>query len=162
VGQRVNVVASGSDQVLTGSVVAIGAAPTTSGTTVAYPVTVSLTGQSPDLRPGASATVEIVTAAVDNALSVPTSAVHTARGFKLVTVLAADGTLSAKQVTIGAVGPTYTQVLTGLAEGDSVVLANLDDPVPSSNSTNTRGFGGPGGLGGTGGSGRPGAATANR
>ena len=51
------------------------------------------------------------------------------------------------------VGDTYTQVLSGLSDGQSVVLADYAEAVPSSNTdlTNALGGGGgafPGGFGG--------------
>jgi HlyD family secretion protein len=48
------------------------------------------------------------------------------------------------------VGDEYTQVLSGLSKGQSVVLADYAEAVPSSN-TETNTFGGLGGLGGGGG-----------
>jgi uncharacterized membrane protein len=47
------------------------------------------------------------------------------------------------------VGDTYTQVLSGLTPGQSVVLADYAEPVPSSNTSTLGGFGG-GGFGGGG------------
>jgi hypothetical protein len=59
------------------------------------------------------------------------------------------------------VGDTYTQVLSGLSDGQSVVLADYAEAVPSSNTDLTNalgggGFGG-GGFGGFGGGGFAGA-----
>jgi hypothetical protein len=48
------------------------------------------------------------------------------------------------------VGDTYTQVLSGLAAGQSVVLADYAAPVPSSNTNTFGGFGGAGAFGGGG------------
>ena len=53
------------------------------------------------------------------------------------------GELTRKVVTVGMVGDDYTQVLSGLTPGESVVLADYAESVPSS-STNT--LGGVGGL----------------
>ena len=72
------------------------------------------------------------------------------------------------RVTVGAVGPTRTEIKEGLSAGQQVVLANLDSPLPTSDTTNQGGFnrerfggagGGPEGGGGGGGGGvriRPG------
>ena len=54
-----------------------------------------------------------------------------------VTVLS-NGTLTRKVIKVGMVGDTYTQVLSGLAPGQSVVLVDYAEVVPSSN-TNTYG-----------------------
>jgi hypothetical protein len=53
-----------------------------------------------------------------------------------------------KPIKVGMVGAIYTQVLSGLKLGDSVVLADYAEPVPASNSTTVGGFGGGGGFGG--------------
>jgi hypothetical protein len=45
------------------------------------------------------------------------------------------------RVTVGAVGPTRTEIKEGLAEGDQVVLADLDSPIPTSDEQS-----GPGGF----------------
>lgn len=150
-GQVANIVPSGSAQTLTGSVASIGAAPTTSGSSVTYPVTINIPGDHSELRSGATATVEIITASVDDVVSVPSSAIHSIGTIKTVNVLE-NGASVSKRVTTGAVGPTYTQVADGLSVGQEVILADLDEAVPSSNTTSMRGFGG-GGAGGF--SGRP-------
>ena len=49
------------------------------------------------------------------------------------------------------VGDTYTQVLSGLSDGQSVVLADYAEAVPSSNTDLTNALGGGGGFGGGGG-----------
>ena len=76
---------------------------------------------------------------------------------KLTAATAVAGTLSApavraqsSTVKVGVVGYTYTQVISGLQVGDSVVLANYSAAVPSSSATTLGGFGG-GGFGGAGG-----------
>ncbi len=61
-----------------------------------------------------------------------------------VTVLA-DGRTTRTRVGIGAVGPDYTQLTSGIEAGAVVVLADLSEAVPAS-STTTR-FGGAGGAG---------------
>ena len=58
--------------------------------------------------------------------------------------------MTRKVVKVGMVGDEYTQVLSGLTPGQSVVLADYAEAVPSSN-TDTTSFGGLGGLGGGGG-----------
>jgi len=82
-------------------------------------------------------------------VAVPTSAVQTIGSRSVVEVVSGD-TPTVKRITVGVVGTTYTQVLSGLYVGQSVVLADYSEAVPSSN-TNT--FGGLGGLSGLGGGG---------
>ena len=139
VGQQVLVTPSGRTEVLTGTVSAIGVAPESSDSSVAYPVTVNIPGDQSSLRSGSSATVEIITATVEDALAVPTSAVHAAGDFRTVNVFR-DGASTPVRVSIGAVGPVETQITDGLSEGEQVILADFSEPVPSSNSTSVRSF----------------------
>ena len=59
--------------------------------------------------------------------------------------------LTRKVIKVGMVGDTYTQVLSGLSDGQSVVLADYAEAVPSSNTDLTNALGGGGGFGGGGG-----------
>ena len=65
------------------------------------------------------------------------------------------GTHERQLVTVGAVGPVYTQIVQGLSAGQQVVLADVDEAIPTSTTTSRfarfAGAGGLGGLGGTGG-----------
>ncbi len=155
-GDAATVVADGSTQVLSAQVVAIGVAGTTSGTTTTYPVVVGFSsvpdGSLAGLRNGASASVTIELASVVAATAVPTSAVHTTGTTHTVTVL--DGsTTKAVKVTTGVVGAQLTQIKTGLHVGQVVVLADLSQALPSSDSTSTSRRSGLGGGGLTTGSG---------
>ncbi|MCU7724347.1 hypothetical protein ODJ79_11525 [Actinoplanes sp. KI2] len=83
---------------------------------------------------------------VATGLVVPTSAL-TARGRGYTVQVDRNGKLSTAAVTIGASGPTYTQVTGGL----TVVIADLAAPLPTA--TAGAGGGAGGGNGGAGGSG---------
>jgi trimeric autotransporter adhesin len=137
-------------------VVAIGVAGTGSGTSTTYPVTIGLTGEADGLRNGATASVAITTAAVEDALAVPTSALAADGARYSVTVLDGGATEDVT-VEVGAVGDVWTEIVSGLEEGQQVVLADLDAPLPSSatdgSSAGTSGSGLPGG--GFPGGGRP-------
>jgi hypothetical protein len=83
---------------------------------------------------------------VGNVLAVPTSAVQSLGTRSYVETLS-DGTLARKVITVGMVGDVYTQVLSGLHAGESVVLADYAAPVPSSNTDTLGGLAGFGGAG---------------
>ncbi len=87
------------------------------------------------------ANVVIATGEVANVVAVPTSAVQTLGSRSYVGMLS-NGTLTRKVIKVGMVGDTYTQVLSGLTPGQSVVLADYAEPVPSSNTNTFGGFGG--------------------
>ena len=102
----------------------------------------------------------IDTGSVSNVVAVPTSAVETT-GTRSYVLEIDKGVLATKVIKVGMVGDTYTQVLSGLSDGQSVVLADFAEAVPSSNTDLTNalgggGFGG-GGFGGFGGGGFGGA-----
>lgn len=120
---------------------------TTTGSTTSYPVTVELTAPGVHLYDGTSAGVTITTRSADHVLTVPTSAVRTLGDQHTVEVLEA-GAPRTVRVGVGAMGPRRTQITSGLTAGTSVVLARLDEPLPSNSTTNGRRFGG--GLGRTG------------
>ena len=136
-------------QTLDGTVSQVG--PVQSGDSgYTYPVVVSLPESASGIFSGSTADVNISTGAVSHVVAVPTSAVQTVGSVSYVEELD-KGVLTRKIVKVGMVGDEYTQVLSGLSPGQSVVLADYAEPVPSSNTeTNTFG-GGLGGLGGGGG-----------
>jgi trimeric autotransporter adhesin len=153
IGDPAAVIVDGVSTPLSGKVSAIGILNTTTGSSTSYPVTVLLDPTSAKLYDGLGGSVAITTSSVSNVLTVPSSAVHTVGQLNVVSVLK-GGTESTVRVNVGAVGPDRTEITSGLVEGQRVVLANLDEPMPS-NSTNVNarrlGVGGTGGLGGAGG-----------
>ena len=127
VGQAATVRPDGSDEEIEGEVVAIGVAANAGS----FPVTVGLQGDTSQLGNGATASVEIVTSAAENALTVPTSAI-TVDG-DTATVQVPDGNdTETVNVEIGAIGEALTEITSGLEEGQDVVLADLDQPLPGS------------------------------
>ena len=101
-----------------------------------YPVVVALPSSTNGLFTGSSANVDITTGAVSDVVAVPTSAVETLETRSYVLELD-KGVLTRKFIKIGMVGDTYTQVLSGLSPGQSVVLADYAEAVPSSNTDST-------------------------
>ena len=147
IGQQALVTPDSTSSAVQGQVSAIGVVPTSGSTTTTYPVTISL--DSPDLGQfsGVEGDVRIVTRRAVNVTTVPSSAVRTVGSVHLVTVVK-DGTPIPTRVTLGTVGDVLTQVTSGVSRGQSVSLATLDQPLPSTTSTATRS--GLGGLGGGG------------
>ncbi|MGH3765316.1 MAG: hypothetical protein ACRDS0_02400 [Pseudonocardiaceae bacterium] len=159
-GDAVTVVPSGGSAPVHGQVVSIGLLASTSSSSSAgsinYPITIGLTNTDEQLFTGQSASVSIMLAHASGTLTVPSSAVHHVGAGNVVSVLR-NGTPSNVIVTLGATGPTRTEVLAGLNAGDQVILANLSQPLPTGNIQNLRRVtGGNGGGGGGGGGGRAG------
>jgi HlyD family secretion protein len=124
IGQPAKLLPDGSDAVVEGQVVSI--ALTGDST---YRVVVGLTGDTSGLRNGATGTVSIVTGSARDALAVPTSAV-TASGDRHTVTVISDGRAEDVQVVVGVVGDTWTEITSGLASGDVVALADLNEPLP--------------------------------
>jgi hypothetical protein len=156
VGQDATVTPAGATAPVDGTVSAIGMLPASgtagSGSGTAYPVTVQVPQAPASLATGSRAQVSIVVATASGVLTVPNSAVtRLGTGRALVTTLR-GGAPMRTVVAVGAVGLTTTQV-TGLTLGQTVVLADLDTPLPSNTNglRGVRGLGGGAGFGGGGG-----------
>lgn len=149
VGDLASVRVDGITTPLTGRVSMIGVLDSSTGSTTTFPVTVALDPSTDTLFDGAGAAVAITVGQVQNVVSVPSSAVHSLGSLHTVTVLA-NGKATVTRVGIGAVGTDRTQITSGLTAGQRVVLAQLNAPLPSSNTTNGRFGVGGAGLGGGG------------
>ena len=147
VGQTTSVEVDGDNGNLAGSVAQVGPVQSSSSG-YSYPVVVALPASAGVQHAGSAANLTISTGKASNVVAVPTSAVQTAGSVSYVTELD-QGTLTRKVIKVGMVGAQYTQVVSGLSPGQSVVLADYAEAVPSSN-TETNTFGGLGGLGGGG------------
>jgi HlyD family secretion protein len=144
IGDPVDVTVAGASGTLHGTVSRVGPVDDSDGT-FTYPLVVALPAGSHGIAAGSDAQAQVVLHQVDRTLAVPTSAVSTTgAGQSSVTVLV-GGREERKRVSLGVVGTTYTQILSGIEQGETVVLADLATPVPSS-STATNGFGGVGGT----------------
>lgn len=121
VGQpaAVNLPASSLD--LKGDVASIDVQSTVTNNVVQYVTTVSLIDPPAQVRVGQTASLSITTGSKEDVLFVPTSAITSEGASRYVTRLA-DGVQSRVEVTTGLVGTTGTEILSGLSEGDLVVL----------------------------------------
>jgi multidrug efflux pump subunit AcrA (membrane-fusion protein) len=149
VGDTGNVLVDGATTSIAGTVSQVGPVQSSDGT-YSYPLVVSLPASATGLFTGSTASISVVTSEAKDVVAVPTSAVNTNGTQSYVLVLSA-GKLVDKTVKVGLVGYTYTQVMSGLKEGESVVLADYSEAVPTSNTATVGGFGG--GAGGFGGGG---------
>jgi multidrug efflux pump subunit AcrA (membrane-fusion protein) len=139
VGQSVAVTISADDQQLTGKVAEVADTSTVTNNVVEYAVTVRL-DRGQGVKLGQTAQLVITTGSKESALRVSSSALTTIGNVTTATVRASDGTTSTRQVTTGLEGDTYTEVLSGLQDGDVVVL-------PEQSGTGSTGFTFPGGGG---------------
>ncbi|MGI5246435.1 efflux RND transporter periplasmic adaptor subunit [Dactylosporangium sp. CA-139066] len=101
-----------------GKVMQIDPAGTVSNRLVRYAALISFDKVPDTLLYGQSATVAVVTASVDNVLSVPSTAVHDGT----VTVRV-NGKDEQRTVEIGLRGDVSTEIKSGLAQGDEILTA---------------------------------------
>jgi len=139
VGQSVSVTISADDRQLTGKVAEVADTSTVTNNVVEYAVTVRL-DRSQGVKLGQTAQLVVTTGSKNSVLRVSSSALTTVGSVTTATVQAADGSTATRQVTTGLEGDTYTEVLSGLQDGDVVVL-------PEQSTTGSSGFSFPGGGG---------------
>nr|WP_232531023.1 HlyD family efflux transporter periplasmic adaptor subunit [Microlunatus antarcticus] len=121
-GQPATVVFAASNKTVQGKVSAIDTTSTVTNNVVEYGVTITLDASAASLRVGQTATVTVTTGTRQDALSVPTSAL-TKAGDRYTVLRRANGADSTVEVQTGLVGTTDTEITSGLAEGDQVVIA---------------------------------------
>ena len=105
-----------------GSVTAMDLASTVTNNVVEYGVTVTLDSPPTGLRLGQTASVSITTGTKASVLYVPSSSITTVGPLKTVTLRKA-GKDTPTTVQTGFVGDSGTEITSGLAEGDVVVLS---------------------------------------
>lgn len=147
-GQSATVTLNASGKSYPAQVQVISPTSTVVSNVVEYAVTLDLTDAVPSsVRPGQSASISIVTGEASDTLYVPNSAITTAGGRSIVTVVGSDGKETITPVTTGIVGTTNTQITSGLTQGENVLLTLST----TTGGTSGRGFGGLGGGTGFGG-----------
>lgn len=148
VGQQAEVTPAGATQALLGKITSIAPAATVSSGVATFAVTAQLTDTSNSIKPGVSATVNIVVNQVVHVLTVPTSAVHTSAAGSTVLILV-NGKPQSVAVQTGASDPTRIEITSGLQLNEVVVIAIVTSTVPSSGGAGTSVLGGGGrGTGG--------------
>lgn len=134
-----------------GSVVAVAPIPTVVSNVVTYDVTIALVHPPVTVKDGMTADASIIVDIARNVLELPNAAITTVGSTSSVQLLQGTTTVT-RDVTIGLVGESETQITSGLVAGDKVheASATSTGATGASNSTGS-GFGGLGGLGGAGG-----------
>ena len=105
-----------------GTVLAVAPAAADDAGIVNYYTTIVLSESDPRLRDGQTADAAVVVQEVQNALRVPTAAVSRENGRTVVTVRGPDGNPVTMPFEPGLVGDTHIEVLSGLQEGQELLL----------------------------------------
>jgi len=138
-----------SDLTMVGHVSKIDTVGTVSQGVVSYGVTIAFDSENEQVKPGMSATAAIITKVKQDVLLVPNSAVKssTAGNYVSVPVAAIDGAASGSSedgvivkqlaVIVGLADDNYTEVVSGLAEGDTVVVKTSTQTSAKTSSNNS-------------------------
>jgi len=136
-------------QPVTGEVTAVAPQSITQQGVTSYLVTIAITSGD-GVRPGMTATANIVYAQQDGALLVPNRAVRRQGRDQVVDVLTPQGQVESRTVRRGISNDQVTEITDGLAEGDRVVIPTTQTRAPSGSAAGVPGVGGAPGLGGAG------------
>jgi multidrug efflux pump subunit AcrA (membrane-fusion protein) len=137
---------------IAGKVIFVSPTSTVVSNVVTYDVTIALDNPPSDVKNGMTADVSVVVATATNALQVPSAAITTTGFASTVTVLE-GGQQTKVRVTIGLVGSSNTQILSGIKEGQVLVEPTATVSIggtPSSSGAPPGGGFGRGGFGGGG------------
>ena len=112
------------DLTKTGTVVAVAPSATAISGVISYYVTIRLGRADPRLKDGQTARAAVITAERQNVLSVPNGAVRRQGDTDTVVVVEPDGSQQIVTFQPGIVGTDRTEVLSGLSQGQRVVLSS--------------------------------------
>ncbi len=86
-----------------------------------YSTKVEVFGQYSYLKPGMTASVEIIVEELKNVIKVPVQAIYARKG-ETVCYVARDGYYEARPVLLGSAGESFVHVVKGLEQGDKLLL----------------------------------------
>jgi RND family efflux transporter MFP subunit len=122
IGQAANITLDAlPNEQVTGSVTFISPISTVRAGIVSYETTIALEDPSGELKDGMSATAEVVVERRDNVLLIPNTVIQGTLENPMVVVLV-DGKEEQRQIALGLSDGINTEVLSGLEEGERVVL----------------------------------------
>jgi RND family efflux transporter MFP subunit len=121
-GQEANILLDAlPDEEVKGSVAFISPVSTTRAGVVSYGTTITLENPVAELKDGMSATAEIIIERHDDVLLIPNRAIRgTSENPKVVVLV--DGQQEDREITLGLSDGINTEILSGLEEGEKVVL----------------------------------------
>ncbi|MDP9173356.1 MAG: efflux RND transporter periplasmic adaptor subunit [Planctomycetota bacterium] len=147
VGQAVNITADAyPGKKFAGKVVRIATQGVTASNVVTFEVKIEITSENKSvLKPQMTANVQIVEASRDNVLTVPVLAIVRREHKQFATVAKPDGSNEERAVTTGISDGDNDEVVSGLNEGDQVVVHRNEATNKWTSNGGSRGMGMPGG-----------------
>ena len=126
-GQEVNIILDAlPDEEVKGSVVFISPVGTIIAGVVSYDTAITLKNPVVDLRDGMSATAEVIIERHDDVLSIPNRYIRGTTENPMVVVFV-DGQQEEREITLGLTDGINTEILSGLEEGEKVVLPTSEE-----------------------------------
>ena len=124
-GQKATIIVDALPQEeLSGTVIFISPFGTEATGVVNYAVKIELDPTEADLRGGLTATADIITEKRENVLLIPNGAIKGSRGDYWTEVVIDEATMETERrdITIGVQNALYAEVLTGINEGEKVIV----------------------------------------
>lgn len=112
-----------ADKTFTGSLTSIDTVGGVSSSVVSYPIAITLDTNSDLLFPNMAATISIIVDSRDQVLVVPSSAIKTTDGQSVVQTYN-HNTLASAVVTTGLTDGANTEIVSGLEEGDTIIVSS--------------------------------------
>lgn len=123
VGQKATIVVDAlPEQKLTGTVTFISPFGTERTGVVNYKITIKLDPTEMELKGGLTATADIVVDSKKNVLLIPNGAIKGTRGNYWTQVTGPKGEIEKRQIALGLQGELFSEVVSGLEEGEKVLV----------------------------------------
>ena len=147
IGQVANLTVDAlTGQRMTGRVVSLDPVATIQSGVPVYGIDIAVDVPASGIKAGMSASASVILASKQNVLTVPNTTIRTVNGQRGVQVLK-DGEVVDTAATFGLANDTVTEVVTGLAEGDVVIIPTVRATTTSANPNRGVQIPGAGGLG---------------
>ena len=147
-GEQAVIAPQGATTPIYGTVTSVGLLATSTSGVATFPVVITVTGTPSGLFAGATASVSIIYRQLADVLEVPANAIHYTGGHATV-LISQGGKQVSHPVTVGLTSGGFTQITSGLAAGQQVLVLTTPTTRGSGGASQNGNRGG-GGLGGGG------------